>query len=204
MKDDYIPKYLTSYYYCKLCPESKSHKYECVKSTGNCKPFEQLAATSRNKRFSFYLKKGAPKTFTKGAFNRAAYTMTNNRNISGIYLVEVGANNAETSTALYGYGDTGNLCELFNLFWETDKRFFIRLKKDDFSAVEIFTYDSNAINRDFDSRASKTTKGKTHTLSQAAAVRLFAEGAFKDDVSTLRHRARLLVVEPIKYPTLFE
>lgn len=204
MKDDYIPKYLTSYYYCKLCPESKSHKFECVKSTGDYKAFEHLAATSRNKRFSFYLKKGTPKTFTKGAFNRTAYTMTNNRNISGIYLVEVENSTDETNTALYGYGDTKNLCELFNLFWETDRQFVIRLKKADLSEVEIFTYCNSAISRDFNRGASKKGTNRLQALSQAAVVRLFASGAFKDDVVALRSRAKQTAVEPIKYPTLFE
>ncbi len=106
---------LTDYYKMREIRECKSHRFDCVASTGEYEPFERIAQRSKVNRFFFYYN-GVPDTFSMNAQRKADRVITNCESISSVYVPEL-------ETPLRGYGDTKNTndCLLF-LFSEDYKQ----------------------------------------------------------------------------------
>ncbi|MDL2224441.1 hypothetical protein LJB92_03920 [Bacteroidales bacterium OttesenSCG-928-M06] len=106
---------LTDYYKMQELKALKSHRFDCVASTGEYEPFEIMAQRSRVKRFFFYYN-GVPDTFSVNAQRKADRAITNGDNISSVYIPDL-------ETPLKGYGDTkGTNDGLLLLFSEDYKQ----------------------------------------------------------------------------------
>lgn len=88
---------LTDYYKMQELKALKSHRFDCVASTGEYSPFEFIGARSREKRFFFYYN-GIPDSFSVTAQRKADRAITNGDNISSVFIPDL-------STPLKGYGD---------------------------------------------------------------------------------------------------
>ena len=89
---------ITDYYKMQELVVIPSHRYDCVKSTGDYEPFEQIAQRSRNKRFFFYYGE-VPKSFSSHAQRKAERVISNQKNISSVYIPDI------INNQLKGYGD---------------------------------------------------------------------------------------------------
>lgn len=109
----------TGYYRCEELKKLKSHRYDCVASTGNYSPFEALADRSHAKRLHFYYN-GVPDTFNRYARRNAERAITNIKNISSVFIPDL-------NRPLIGYGDTRGT---------NDALIFVFAP--DYSAVEVY------------------------------------------------------------------
>ncbi len=110
---------LTDYYLLKELKELKSHRLDCVASTGGYNPFEQIAQRSKVKRFFCYFN-GVPKSFSVHTLRKAEMAITNGDNISSVFIPDINQHQK-------GYGDTkGTADGLLFLF------------SDDYKQMEIF------------------------------------------------------------------
>ena len=103
--------------YCKMQELKivKSHRYDCVASTGGYEPFELIVQRSKVKRFFLYYN-GVPDTFSANAQRKADRAITNTNNISSVYIPDL-------DNPLKGYGDTnGTNDALLFLFSEDYKQ----------------------------------------------------------------------------------
>lgn len=89
---------LTDYYKLRELKLVKSHRLDCVSSTGEYEPFEYIAKRSKDKHFFLYYN-GIPETFNCDARRKADRAITNGSNISCVYVPNL-------LHPLYGYGDT--------------------------------------------------------------------------------------------------
>lgn len=89
---------LTDYYLMREVKVRKSHRLDCVASTGEYPPFEYIAQKSRDKCFFLYYN-GVPETFSMNAQRKADRAITNGDNISSVYIPDL-------ENPLLGYGDT--------------------------------------------------------------------------------------------------
>jgi hypothetical protein len=106
---------LTDYYLMQELKVLKSHRFDCVASTGEYEPFETIAQRSRVKRFFFYYN-GIPDTFSAEAQRKADRAITNGDNISSVFIPDL-------NNPLKGYGDTkGTNDGLLLLFTEDYKQ----------------------------------------------------------------------------------
>jgi|WetSurMetagenome_2_1015567.scaffolds.fasta_scaffold08895_8 hypothetical protein len=110
---------LTDYYKMQELKVIKSHRFDCVASTGNYEPFELIAQKARNKSFFVYYG-NVPEGFVEDAKRGADKAITNGKNISSVYVPDL-------DNSLYGYGDTKN----------TDDALLF-LFSDDYKQLEIF------------------------------------------------------------------
>ncbi len=86
---------LTDYYQFREIKVIKSHRYDCVASTGEYEPFE--AFRNDKKQLFVYCNK-VPETFKAEARRKATYALTHTVNISSVYIPDV-------DQKLKGYGD---------------------------------------------------------------------------------------------------
>jgi hypothetical protein len=89
---------ITDYYRMQELKKLKSHRFDCVASTGGYPPFEEIAKRSRSKRFFFYYSE-VPSTFSGDAKRRADRVITNTDNISSVFVPDL-------EKPLLAYGDT--------------------------------------------------------------------------------------------------
>src|SRR5574344_127242 len=89
---------LTDYYRMQELKPIKSHRLDCIASTGNYEPFEVIAQRARNKRFFVYYT-DVPDSFIEDAKRGADKALTNGKSISSIFVPDL-------NNPLYGYGDT--------------------------------------------------------------------------------------------------
>ncbi len=87
----------SDYYKMKTLKVTKSHRLDCVASTGDYEPFEMRASRSRDKRFHCY-HNDVPQRFSANALRKASYAITDGNNISSVYI-------PDTEQPLKGYGD---------------------------------------------------------------------------------------------------
>lgn len=106
---------LTDYYLMKEMKVLKSHRLDCVASTGEYLPFEAIAQRARDKRFFLYYN-GVPDTFSADAKRKADRVITNGENISSVYIPDL-------EIPFLGYGDMkGTNDALLFLFSEDYKQ----------------------------------------------------------------------------------
>lgn len=106
---------LTDYYLLQEIKPLKSHRFDCVASTGEYEPFETIAQRSKVKRFFCYYN-GVPSTFSADAQRKADRAITNGDNISSVFIPDL-------ENPLKGYGDTkGTNDGLLFLFSEDYKQ----------------------------------------------------------------------------------
>jgi hypothetical protein len=89
---------LTDYYMMQEIKVLKSHRLDCIASTGEYLPFESIAQRARDKRFFLYYN-GVPDTFSMDAKRKADRAITNGDNISSVFIPDL-------ENQLQGYGDT--------------------------------------------------------------------------------------------------
>lgn len=89
---------LTDYYKMREIKVLKSHRFDCVASTGEYEPFEAIAQRAKVKRLFFYYN-DVPDTFSANAKRRTDRIITNGDNISSVFIPDV-------KTPCKGYGDT--------------------------------------------------------------------------------------------------
>ncbi|MCD8295455.1 MAG: hypothetical protein LUE27_09485 [Clostridia bacterium] len=89
---------LTDYYLFKEVKIVKSHRYDCVASTGEYEPFEMIA-NKKNQLFVYC--NNVPDTFKAGAQRKATYAITHTTNITSVYIPDL-------EQQLKGYGDIHN------------------------------------------------------------------------------------------------
>lgn len=90
---------LSGYYKMVEIKRIKSHRYDCVASTGNYEPFEKIAKCAKKERFYCYYN-GVPDTFNANAQRKADCAITSNGgNISSVFVPAF-------ASPLFGYGDT--------------------------------------------------------------------------------------------------
>ena len=63
----------------------KSHRFDCVASTGEYDPFEQIAQRSRDNHFFFYYS-DVPESFSAHAQRKAERVISNKNNISSVFI----------------------------------------------------------------------------------------------------------------------
>jgi hypothetical protein len=98
-----ISNTLTDYYLMQEIKLIKSHRFDCIKSTGSYSPFETIANRGKDKvkRFFFYLV-NVPEHFNAVAKRKAHLAITNGKNnISSVYTPDL-------DNPLLGYGDTAH------------------------------------------------------------------------------------------------
>ncbi len=106
---------LTDYYKMQEIKPLKSHRFDCVASTGEYEPFELIAQRAKVKRLFFYYN-GVPDTFSANAQRKADRAITNGDNISSVYIPDL-------ENPLRGYGDAkGTNDGLLFLFSEDYKQ----------------------------------------------------------------------------------
>ncbi len=106
---------LTDYYKMQEIKPLKSHRFDCVASTGEYEPFEKIAQRARAKRLHFYYV-DVPDSFTLNAKRKTDKMISNIENISSVYIPYL-------ESPLYGYGDTkGTTDALLFLFSEDYKQ----------------------------------------------------------------------------------
>ncbi len=110
---------LTDYYKMQEIKPLKSHRFDCVASTGEYEPFEQIAQRAKVKRLFFYYT-GVPDSFASNAQRKTDRVITNVTNISSVYIPYL-------ENPLCGYGDTKDT---------TDALLF--LFSDDYKQLEVF------------------------------------------------------------------
>lgn len=88
---------LTDYYKMIEIKPLKSHRFDCVASTGEYDFFEDIAQRARDKRFFFYYTE-LPVSFSAHAQRRAERVITNKTNISSVYIQDL-------QDPLKGWGD---------------------------------------------------------------------------------------------------
>ncbi len=89
---------LTDYYKMQELKPLKSHRFDCVASTGEYEPFELIAQRAKVKRLFFYYTE-LPEGFSSNAQRKADRTITNGTNISSVFIPDL-------ENPLKGYGDT--------------------------------------------------------------------------------------------------
>lgn len=110
---------ITDYYKMQEIKPLKSHRFDCIASTGEYDPFEVIAQKSRDKRFFFYYN-GVPDSFSLNAQRKAERVISNKNNISSVYIPDI-------HTPLKGWGDVvGTKDAILFLFSE------------DYKEVEVF------------------------------------------------------------------
>ncbi len=101
-----------------IAGKSKS-RFDCVASTGEYEPFEDIARRARVKHLFFYYN-GVPDNFSANAQRKADKAITNGQNISSVFTPDI-------EQPLKGYGDTkGTRDGLLFLF------------REDYKQVEVF------------------------------------------------------------------
>ena len=106
---------LTDYYLMREIKVIKSHRFDCIASTGSYLPFETKASTSKDKRFVCYCT-GVPDSFNAKAQRKADRVLSNGDNISSVYITDL-------NNPLLGYGDTaGTKDALLFVLSEDDKQ----------------------------------------------------------------------------------
>lgn len=88
---------LTDYYKMQEIRPLKSHRFDCMASTGEYPPFEQIKHRAKDGRFFFYYN-GVPDTFSANAQRKADRAITNGNNISSVYIPDL-------QEPLKGFGD---------------------------------------------------------------------------------------------------
>lgn len=89
---------ITDYYKMQELVVRKSHRYDCVKSTGDYEPLEQIAQRSKGKRFFCYYGE-VPESFSTHAQRKAERVISNQKNISSVYIPDI------INNPLKGFGD---------------------------------------------------------------------------------------------------
>ncbi len=99
---------LTDYYLMEEIKPLKSHRFDCICSTGEYEPFETIAQRSKTGNFFCYYT-GVPDSFTAEAQRKTDRVLTNGKNISSVFIPSL-------DEPLKGYGDTANTDDalLFN------------------------------------------------------------------------------------------
>ena len=121
---------LTDYYFMSEIVQRKSHRLDCLQSTGHYPLFEAIAQRSKNGKFYLYCSK-VPKSFKADAHRQADRIISNSDNISSIFVPNL-------EKPLLGYGDVRG----------TNDALLFRFSNDD-KQLEIFVargYKHNAMN----------------------------------------------------------
>ena len=122
---------ITDYYKMQELKPLKSHRFDCVASTGEYDPFEMIAQKSRDKRFFFYYNR-VQESFSTDAQRKAERVISNKNNISSVYVPDI-------HTPLKGWGDVvGTNDAILFLFSEDYKEvevFIARGYKNDVRAL---------------------------------------------------------------------
>lgn len=127
---------LTDYYKMAKLPTCKSKsRFDCIASTREYEPFEELAQRCLQKRFKFYLTK-VPDNFKNKAERKADWVISDTKNISSVYTPDL-------DNPLLGYGDVANtndaLLFLFNEDYTTIDVFVARgLKQNQLALYVLF------------------------------------------------------------------
>lgn len=79
---------ITDYYKMQELVVRQSHRYDCVKSTGDYEPFEQIAQRAKVGHFFFYYGE-VPKSFSSHAQRKAERVISNQKNISSVYIPDI-------------------------------------------------------------------------------------------------------------------
>jgi hypothetical protein len=103
---------LTDLYILREIKPIKSHRFDCIASTGNYQPFETIADKAKVKRFYCYYN-GVPNTFNSHAHMAAEKTITCTKNISSVYTPDL-------DTPLLGYGDTAHTNDALLFVFSSD------------------------------------------------------------------------------------
>ncbi len=122
---------LTDYYKMRVLKVRKSHRFDCVASTGEYEPFEMRASRAREKRFYCYYN-GVPDTFSVEAQRKAERALTDGHNITSVYIPDI-------EQPLKGYGDmvgtNDGLLLLFSSDYNELEIFVARGYKNDIKAL---------------------------------------------------------------------
>lgn len=94
---------LTDFYKMQELKSLKSHRFDCVASTGGYMPFEEIANRAKAGRFFFYYT-NVPDAFTARAQRKTDKAITNGHNISSVYIPDL-------TEPLKGYGDVRGTCD---------------------------------------------------------------------------------------------
>lgn len=105
---------LTDYYKMQEIKVVKSHRFDCIASTGEYEPFEAIALRGRDKRFFFYYN-GVPDTFSADAKRKAERAITNSNNISSVFIPDL-------DNPLLGFGDVVNTNDALLFLFSEDYR----------------------------------------------------------------------------------
>ena len=89
---------LTDYYLLQELKVIKSHRFDCIASTGGYIPFETIAQRTKDKKLFLYYSE-VPNTFKSDIKRKADRVLTNGNNISSVFIPEL-------ENPYLGYGDT--------------------------------------------------------------------------------------------------
>lgn len=122
---------ITDYYKLQELKVVKSHRFDCVKSTGDYDLFEQIAQKAKSKCFFCYYGE-VPENFSTHAQRKAERVISNKNNISSVYIPDI-------HNPLKGFGDVvGTNDAILFLFSEDYKEmemFIARGYKNDVRAL---------------------------------------------------------------------
>lgn len=88
---------ITDYYKMEEQKQLKSHRFDCVASTGEYDTFEAIAQRARDGRFFVYYTE-PPESFSGHPQRKAERVITNKTNISSVYVPDI-------QNSLIGWGD---------------------------------------------------------------------------------------------------